>query len=338
MLTAFEYVLPVVRGIQGGDEYYTSMCPLRFLPKLFPVGMGESDPVLRVGRSPSRSRIRSLCRYILDNLDSYILPALMVAIDGDTRFEPVSEEGEDWKMGRLYVPMDATLTINDGWHRRMALEWALQEHPELGYETIAVCFFLAMGLERSQQMFYDLNCHSIALDPGLGWLYNHRQWGNRWVLEVVRNVRNLRELTDLERSRLGAKSGKLFTLSMVYPAIQHMLDRGVTVAQAVLFWRGIGEVIPVWRSVLTGELRAWEVRGDSVCCQAIAFWGLAEVGVTLLSLYPESWKIYLQSLAAVDWSVANPVWQDSIMIKGRFPVSATTRVWMRDYLMGFLET
>lgn len=338
MLTAFEYVLPVVRGIQAGYEYYTSMCPLRFLPKLFPGVPQESDPVLRVGRSPSRSRIRTLSRYILDNPESYILPALTVAIDGDTRFEPVSEEGDDWKMGRLYVPMDATLTINDGWHRRMALEWAVQERPELGYETIAVCFFLAMGLERSQQMFYDLNRYGMAVDPGLGWLYNHRERGESWVLEVIQNVGNLRKLMDLERSRLAAKSSKLFTLSMVYPAIAQMLDRGIMVAQAVLFWRQVSEAIGVWRSVLTGELKAWEVRENYVCCQAIAFWGLADVGATLLSLYPDSWENYLTGLAAVDWSVANPVWQDSIIIKGRFSVSTAAKVWMRDYLMGFLET
>jgi len=338
MLTAFEYVLPVVRGIQGGCEYYTSMCPLRFLRKLFGSGRPESDPVLRVGRSPSRSRIKSLSRYILDHPQSYVLPGLMVAIDGDTRFEPVSEEGEDWKMGRLYVPMDATFTINDGWHRRMALEWAVQERPELGYETIAVCFFLGMGLERSQQMFYDLNRYGMRVDRGLGWLYNHRERGEGWVLQVIKEVEELRELTEMERSHLGAKSGKLFTLSGVYPAIAQMLEQGVTVAEAVLFWRGVWEVMGVWRSVLTGELMAWDARERYVCCQAIAFWGLADVGVAVLSLYPESWENCLQGLARVDWSVANPVWQDSIMIKGRFPVSAATRVWMRDYLMGFLET
>jgi hypothetical protein len=32
----FEYVLPVIRGIQAGHEYYISMCPVRLIPKLFP--------------------------------------------------------------------------------------------------------------------------------------------------------------------------------------------------------------------------------------------------------------------------------------------------------------
>ncbi|TAG01836.1 MAG: DNA sulfur modification protein DndB, partial [Oscillatoriales cyanobacterium] len=33
---SFEYILPAIRGIQAGREYYVSMCPVRFLPKLFP--------------------------------------------------------------------------------------------------------------------------------------------------------------------------------------------------------------------------------------------------------------------------------------------------------------
>ncbi|MDB9516066.1 hypothetical protein PN466_03705 [Roseofilum reptotaenium CS-1145] len=44
--------------------------------------------------------------------------------------------------------------------------------------------------------------------------------------------------------------------------------------------------------MLTGELKAWEVIKNYVCCQAIAFWGLAELGVTLLSLHPDSWGYY----------------------------------------------
>jgi len=52
--------------------------------------------------------------------------------------------------------MDARFMINDGQHRRAAFELALKEN-ELGYKTIAVVFFLDVGLKRSQQMFTDLN-------------------------------------------------------------------------------------------------------------------------------------------------------------------------------------
>ena len=35
--------------------------------------------------------------------------------------------------------------------------YSIEQRPELGGETIAVVFFLDIGLSRSQQMFADLN-------------------------------------------------------------------------------------------------------------------------------------------------------------------------------------
>ena len=55
--------------------------------------------------------------------------------------------------GKLTVPMTARFIVNDGQHRRAAIEEALKERPELGDETISVVFFLDVGLRRSQQMF-----------------------------------------------------------------------------------------------------------------------------------------------------------------------------------------
>jgi DNA sulfur modification protein DndB len=60
MLTpSFEYVLPVIRGIQAGREYYVSMCPVRFIPKLFPLDDGEILPEMRTTRV--RLSVRVAC-------------------------------------------------------------------------------------------------------------------------------------------------------------------------------------------------------------------------------------------------------------------------------------
>ena len=41
-------------------------------------------------------------------------------------------------MGKLKISMDATVLINDGQHRRAAIEDALKHRPYLGNETISV--------------------------------------------------------------------------------------------------------------------------------------------------------------------------------------------------------
>jgi len=55
--------------------------------------------------------------------------------------------------------------INDGQHRRAAFELALKENQSWAKETIAVVFFLDVGLKRSQQMFTDLNRYAARPAP-----------------------------------------------------------------------------------------------------------------------------------------------------------------------------
>ena len=68
--------------------------------------------------------------------------------------------------------MKARFVINDGQHRRAAIEAALRENPDLGDETIAVVFFLDVGLKRCQQMFADLNRYAIRPTTSLSILYD----------------------------------------------------------------------------------------------------------------------------------------------------------------------
>ncbi|GIU78070.1 MAG: hypothetical protein KatS3mg005_1308 [Bryobacteraceae bacterium] len=51
---------------------------------------------------------------------------------------------------------------------------ALRECPDLGDETIAVVFFLDIGLKRCQQMFADLNRYAVRPSRSIGILYDHR--------------------------------------------------------------------------------------------------------------------------------------------------------------------
>ena len=111
------------------------------------------------------------------------------------------------------IPMTARFVINDGQHRRAAIEAALHENPDLGDETIAVVFFLHVGLKRCQQMFADLNRHAIRPTPSLGLLYDHRDEGANLAKEVVERVPVFNGLTETERSTISNRSIKLFTLS-----------------------------------------------------------------------------------------------------------------------------
>lgn len=342
VIPSFEYVLPAIRGIQAGREYYVSMCPVRLLPKLFARHDEEIPPELRAARSLNQSRVPEMARYILDHPTNYTFSAITASIDADITFEPIGKEKEAQKMGRLRVPMDAQFTITDGQHRRTAFELALKENPELGYETIAVILFLDIGLKHSQQMFLDLNRYGVHLDSSLTILYDYRDEKANLVRGVIKDVKVFRILTDTERSRLSSRSGKLFTLNTIYQATLALLanHKDSPIEQqinlAVRYWNAVSRYIPDWEQVLQRHVSASEMRRDYVHSHVIALAGLGALGACLISVYPDSWEERLEGLRQVDWSRSNPDWEGRIMVRGEISKTRISINRMVGYLKGFL--
>ncbi len=359
-IPSFEYVLPVIRGIQAGREYYVSMCPVRFIPKLFASNDEEIPPEIRARRSLNKTRVPEIARYILNNPTNYTFSAITASIDAKITFEPIGEEAQARKIGRLRVPMDARFAIADGQHRRAAFELALSENPDLGYETIAVIFFLDIGLNRSQQIFSDLNRYGVHPDPSLNILYEHRDKKALLARAVVKEVRVFRTLTDTERSTLPSRSGKLFTLSSIYNATlallanhqdselghpRHSALKGgmgeeqlsKQIELAARYWNAVTRYIPDWEQVLQKKVSAGEMRQDYVHSHAIALAGLGRVGASLISIYPENWDDHLGGLAQIDWSRSNPDWQGRIMSKGGISQSQTSVSRIMAYVKRYLD-
>ena len=157
------YGFDAIRGIQAGREFYVAMCPFKTIPKLFIFNDEFVPPEMRAQRILRDTRIPALKNYIVNNTKDYIFSSLTASVDGVMKFAPSPSEGQDGKIGRLYISMDATILINDGQHRRRAIEEALKEMPELAHEMISVVFFQDKGLKRSQQMFADLNKNAVNL-------------------------------------------------------------------------------------------------------------------------------------------------------------------------------
>src|SRR5262245_56265939 len=128
-----------MRGIQATREFYVIMCPLRYLPRLFLFDEEDVPPELRAQRALNRNRLPGLIRYVVDKRKDYVFSALTASVDGPMKFEPADEEaGHTHRLGVLHISMDSRFLINDGQHRRAAIEEAMHEDPSLADETIAV--------------------------------------------------------------------------------------------------------------------------------------------------------------------------------------------------------
>lgn len=321
---SFSYVFPAIRGVQAGREYYVSMCPLRLLPRLFHFDDEELLPELRAQRSLNKVRVPEIVRYILDNKASYVFSAITASIDGNLTFDPVGEDDSaSFRMGTLMVSMDARFIVNDGQHRRAAIEAALASAPELGDETIAVVFFVDRGLHRCQQMFADLNRHAVKPSASLGVLYDHRNAASKVAKHLSLTSPVFKNLVETERSTLSARSRKLFTLSALHFAVLELLpekeleDFPFASQRCQEFWECVGAQIPEWIYVRESKMTAGEVRRDFIHCHAIVLQALGRAGRALYTAFPGDVMPRLSRLREVDWSRRNAqTWEGRAMIGG----------------------
>ncbi len=328
----FEYVFPAIRGVQAKREYYVSMCPMRLIPRIFLFNEEELVPELRAQRVLNKGRVPEMARYIVGNRDSYTFSAITASIDGDVRFDPLGSGAEARRIGLLHIPMAARFVINDGQHRRAAIEQAIRENPEIADESIAVVFFLDVGLERCQQMFADLNRHAVRPSTSIGILYDHRDDSARLTKLALLKLPLFRDLTEMERSTLSARSRKLFTLSALYTAnsalLARMEDLSVKERQeiATAFWEEVIHCFPEWREVHERKLTSADVRRDMLHSHGIALQALGRVGNALVREHPTDWKPRVRKLAQIDWSRANAkLWEGRALVGGKVS-KATTNV------------
>lgn len=300
------------------------MCPMRLVSRLFVFDNEDIPPELRAQRTLNRKRIPEMVHYLLENTDSYVFSALTATVDASVRFEPLLNSNGPTDIGTLHVPMDATLLINDGQHRRAAIVEALKERPELGDEHISVLFFVDKGLKRSQQMFTDLNRHAIRPNDSLSTLYDQRDSSSELARYVVMTVDGFNGMTEMEKSSVSNRSYRLFTLSGIKHACRALLRKArkdeiknEEMQFAATFWCEVVKHMPDWKLAKQRKLAPGDLRKNFIHAHGVAIQAIGIVGAHLVSVYPNDWQHYLTKLSTIDWARTNPIWENRAMVHGR---------------------
>jgi DNA sulfur modification protein DndB len=312
---AFEYVFPAIRGIQAGREFYVSMCPLRLIPKLFLFNEAELIPELRAQRQLNRSRLPEIARYIASNRETYVFSAITVSVDAEIRFVTAPDSAA---LGVLHIPMSARFIINDGQHRRAAIEIALKECPGLADESISVVFFMDRGLARCQQMFADLNRYAIRPSRSISVLYDHRDEKALLAKLIVSRLPKLKDLVELEKTSLSPGSKALFTLSALCTATTALLanlDLGDERDEVVVsFWDEVFGHMKAWQQVQSGQLTAGKFRDEFLHAHGVVLHALGRVGNSVIA-NPDL-KPKLKGLRKINWTRKCPDWEGRTTIGG----------------------
>lgn len=307
--------------MQAGKPFFIATCPLRIIPKIFMYDEEEVPVELRAQRTLNKSRIPEMARYLLDSPKDYVFSALTASVGTDVEFDEA--EGLN-NLGTLRISMDAQMLINDGQHRRAAIEEAIKENPELGQDNIAVLFFVDEGLKRSQQMFADLNKYAVRPSSSLGTLYDHRDQASELARYLSMNARPFQGFTEFERSTISVRSTKLFTLSGIKQANRALFGKGTKDGfieeekdKAVEFWGKLNSFMVEWQQVQTKKLSSAEFRQEFITAHGIGLQALAIVGKEILELPDTEQTDKFERLKRINWLKSNPDWSNRAMQHGR---------------------
>jgi DNA sulfur modification protein DndB len=321
------------------------MFPLKVVAKLFTFDDSDLPPTMRAQRVLNRARIPAIANYLISNPNDYVLSSITASVDGEVQFVPIGERGHESKMGKLIVPMTAKIVVNDGQHRKAAIEEALRSRPELGLDTISVVLFMDFGLKRSQQMFADLNKHAVPPTKSLGVLYDRRDPLSKLVISLLETVPIFNGLTELEKTTISNRSVKMFTLSSIYQATEALLGKCPDLDAnfdnyrdiASKYWNEVFCNIPEWQWVVEKRVTTAELRKEYVHAHGVAIHALGRAGHALIEQYPDTWREKLTQLQKIDWSRENTkLWEGRAMVHGRINKSQANLILTSNLIKQYL--
>lgn len=328
------FELPAIKGIQAGRVYYSVMCPLGIVAKLFSYTDNSLPSSMKAQRILNKQRIPEMKSYILNNRNSYVFSSLTATIDGFLEFIGVA----DSSIGYLRIGMEARILINDGQHRRAAIEEAIKEDNDLKDEDISIVIYNDLGLERSQQIFSDLNRYAIRSTKSLNILYDNRDDFAIMLKKCIENISIFCGRVETEKSTISNRSKALFTLSGIYNASKELVknteNEKLIEETIVLFWNGVLHNMNPWQTAQQNRIPPDEFRKKYVCAHTIMLKALGIYGGKILNENKEiqSWESRLSFLKNIDWCKSNKEFQGIVVVNYRIIASRNNLIAFTEYL------
>lgn len=324
------YSFPAVKGIQAKKEFYIAQVPFKYLVKFFTFADESLPAELRAQRKVNIKHANEIGQYVVDNREDYVLPCLTVSVNEAMVFDPLNVNGLADRLGVIRIPLTAKLLINDGQHRRQAAEFFMKYDKTLGDETVPVTFYYDEGLERSKQIFADLNANLSKPSAAINALYDLRNPFNKFVLDALERHPEINELVDKEQTTIGGKSEKVWSLVHWKKFVEKLLnakeksfiniDDEKLDSMNQFFDLVLTELtgkIRLWQKVINNEISSEELRNYNVAGHAVFLESVALALSGMCESDEETVKEAIDKIASVPTAKDASHWNNRCVVAGR---------------------
>ena len=173
------YSFPALRLHQGEHTYYLIHCPLRLLPRLLLFDELEVPAPIRQAQWLDPAAVARWTRYLSAHQADYLLPPLIVSVDGALRFEPLTQDHPS--NGQLHLALEARLLIRDGQHRRAAIQALLASASALADDTMPLMLIPDPQFSRAIALYRELHPSQVRATTSMMRRTLRRWCGNSWM-------------------------------------------------------------------------------------------------------------------------------------------------------------
>ncbi len=312
-----------IKGHQGGHDYYTIQVPFSSLSDSF-VFDDEDLPIeMRCQREINIARAKKFANYMEDNPNNFVTGAVVGTVDEGVEFIPLEGKFTDGSVGVLRLPLNHKIVLSDGQHRQRGIQIACEESPELyARQTIPVVLYCAVDISRKQQIFADLNSHSVKPSSSLAITFDHRSNFLNFVKSIAVDVPYLRKVIEYEKSSVSVNSNRLWPLVSFKSFIINLTGlteanfdsniaddkiRQVIKDTVVKFIEGLGN-LPYWDEITSKPKNLKQIRQDYIVAHAVFLEALGIYGRQLIQHFDDigqmDWLL-MKNLSKVDVSKEN---------------------------------
>jgi DNA sulfur modification protein DndB len=321
-LTTGTYAFPALRVRQGEHSYYLIQCPLRLLSRLFLFDEIEVPTPIRRAQFLDPAGVARWEQYLSTHRADYVLPPLIVSVDGAIQFEPLTPDQPD--IGQIQISIAARLLVRDGQHRRAAIQSILASDNSLADDSVPLMIIPDPQLSRAIALYSELHPGQPRHTLSRRVLHDRGDLASL-VRQLVDELPLFQGLTEIEKTTISNRSTALFTLSAIYQATQALLGVGAgdllsddLAALAHQFWQLLGEIVPEWRQIIARETSAAALRQTYVHSHTVTLLAIGMAGNALITAHPADWQDRLKALGAVNWSRDNmTLWEGRAMVRGK---------------------
>lgn len=315
---------PAAQGLQGGRTFYTACVPFSMLARLLAIDTG--NVLDRSQRAVDPKRAKAISKYICDNAESFVLPALTGVVEDETlMFNPAVKNAS---VGELSLSMDAVIKLFDGQHRATGIMDSLKErYTQLKQQQVTIQLFVNMTLEDRQQAFSDINSNAKAVSASLNMVYDKRNDAVSCLTEQIEKVTAWKDRIDRENNIAKAESGMLFSFRHAVQASRLLLGIGPKqqpdpelVKNVSAWWNAVAPAV-YWnweQRRADGESYDYVIRQkitDNIAFTAAGLMTLGRVHGLLKAKYGCRYPTfkYGDALEKLDWNKSADMWRGNLV-------------------------